>query len=179
MRAALLLPGAVILFARGYPIVQSPRAFARAATSGLAGPWPASSVPTDCLKAVELADRLAAPGSRFVAVASSHRRTDASAILLFLLSPRRPYTRWYNYDPGIQDSPFVQSLMIGELERSGSTTAVIFPADPPEPPGEPPATALDRSIAGLYPVRLARFGSYEVRGAPGSSPASPPPAQQP
>src|SRR5262249_31198110 len=139
LRGALLLPGAVVLFASCYPIALSPRALVRAATSGSVGPWPASSVPVDCWRAVELADRLAGPESRLVAVASSHRRTDASAILLFLLSPRRPYTRWYSYDPGIQDSSFVQSQMIGELERSGSATAVVWPADPPEPPGAAPA----------------------------------------
>jgi hypothetical protein len=165
LRTGLLLPCAVALFANSYPIVNLPRALARVAKSGIAGPWPASSVPTDCLQAVELADRHAAPASRFVAVASSHRRTDASAILLFLLSSRRPYTRWYSYDPGLQDSPFVQSQMIAELERSASQTAVIWPAEPNARNGDDtPATPLDQRIAALYPVRLAQFGAYEVRG---------------
>ncbi len=166
--AALLVPGAVALSMTSYVVVHSPRAAARLASSGLAAIWPASFVPPDARLAVGLADRLAEPSSRFVAAASNHRRTDVSPILLSLLSTRRPYTRWYSYDPGIQSSPAVQAQMIRELDRSSSATAVVWRAETfsqAKPEGGAPApTALDRRIAELYPVTLGRFGDYEVRG---------------
>jgi len=127
--------------------------------------FPASAFPEPAVRAVAEADRLAAPGSRFVALATDHGRTDSSAIALFLISRRLPYTRWYQYDPGVQSAPFVQAQMIGELERSGSETAVTWRSEVFRglPPVDPPRTALDRRFRELYPRATVGYGDLEVR----------------
>ena len=136
--------------------------------STAAGFWaqfPASAFPVPAVLAVAEADRRAAPASRFVALATDHGRTDSSAIALFLLSTRLPYTRWYQYDPGVQNAPFIQARMIEELERSGSDTAVTWKSEIFRglPATDPPRTALDRRLRELYPRAAAAFGDLEVR----------------
>jgi hypothetical protein len=128
--------------------------------------WPCSDVPADAQAAAREADAGADPASRFVAVASSQATTDENPVILFLLSSRLPYTRWYQYDPGLQSSPEVQRQMTDELARSGSRTAVVWPADPfagPPSSAAPPKTSFDAAFERLYPVTLGRAGRYEVR----------------
>jgi hypothetical protein len=116
---------------------------------------------------VRKADRDASPSSRFVALATDHSRTEGSAIVLFLLSSRLPYTRWYAYDPGIQSTPFVQQRMEEELRRSGSATAVTWKSESFAGVAEadPPRTELDRELRRLYPRVAERFGVLAVREA--------------
>ncbi len=128
--------------------------------------WPSADVEADAAQAVALADQDAAPSSRFVAVASSQAVTDQDPVLLFLLSSRLPYTRWFQYDPGLQSSPRIQQEMIEELTRSQSRTAVVWRAEAwmLELPGRPlPPTPFDEAFDRLYPVVVARVGLYEVR----------------
>jgi hypothetical protein len=130
--------------------------------------WPCGEVPADAAAAAAFADRHADPGSRFVAVGSDQAFADQNPILLFLLSARLPYTRWYQYDPGVQDSPPVQRQMIEELERSGSRTAVVWFTEvyrQGEPHGAAAAgrTPFDEAFDRLYPVRGPRLGLYEIR----------------
>jgi hypothetical protein len=133
--------------------------------SGFWARFPASTFPAEAVAAVERADRGAAPGSRFVALATDHSRTEGSAVVLFLLSQRLPYTRWYAYDPGVQSVPLVQSRMLEELERSGSATAVTWRSESfaGAPEADPPRTALDRRFRELYPRVSERYGGLEVR----------------
>jgi hypothetical protein len=123
--------------------------------------WPAGEVEAIALNAVAVADRGADRGSRFVAVGSSHAESDINPVIVFLLSSRLPYTKWYAYDPGLQSSPQIQQEMIRELERSGSRTAVVWEVHPRA--ARPTRTAFDEAFNRLYPVRVARFGTYEVR----------------
>ena len=129
--------------------------------------FPASTFPVEAVAAVSEADRLADPRSRFVALASDHTRTEGSAAVLFLLSARLPYTRWYAYDPGVQSSAFVQARMVEELERSGSDVAITWSSSTfggREPDiGAPPATPLDRRFRELYPKILDRVGGLVIR----------------
>ncbi len=133
--------------------------------TGPAGRFPASRFPADAIAAVRKADRDASPASRFVALATDHSRTEGSAIVLFLLSSRLPYTRWYAYDPGVQSTPFVQRLMEEELRQSGSATAVTWKSESfaGVPEADPPRTELDRELRRLYPRVADRFGVLEVR----------------
>jgi hypothetical protein len=136
--------------------------------------WPCGEIPADAIAAVARADRLADPKSRFVAVASNQAFADQDPILLFLLSSRLPYTRWYQYDPGVQDTAPVQREMIEELENSGSRTAVVwsievYGASGPEAGGRP-RTPFDEAFDRLYPVRGPRIGLYELRYRAGASP---------
>jgi hypothetical protein len=151
-----------------------PFAIGRAAPAGYASTasgawrrWPAASFPAEAVSAVRAADAAADPRSRFVAAASDHRSAEGSAVVLFLLSSRLPYTKWYAYDPGVQNSPFVQRLMVDELERSGSRSAVVWSAlsfgGTERRPDEPAREPLDRRVLELYPVVAERFGGLAVR----------------
>ena len=136
--------------------------------------WPCAEIPADAIAAVARADRLADPNSRFVAVASNQAFADQDPILLFLLSARLPYTRWYQYDPGVQDTAPVQQQMIEELANSGSRTAVVwsievYGARGPEAGGRA-RTPFDEAFDRLYPVRGPRIGLYELRYRAGASP---------
>ena len=168
-QAALVLAAALpILFAVGNPAALKPQIFEGSLPVRLRQELPAARFSAQALAAVRLADSEADPGSRFVALSSNHQRTELSAVVLFLLSKRLPYTHWYAYDPGIQDSEKVQNLMLSELRRSGSRTAVIWDAsqfvDVRSHTGpEPGPTELDRVVREDYPIVLARYGWYEVR----------------
>jgi hypothetical protein len=143
--------------------IDGARALQKAAVPGasLRSVWPAGEVEAMAANAVAVADRSADRGSRFVAVGSSQAESDLNPVIVFLLSSRRPYTKWYAYDPGVQSSPQIQQEMIRELERSASRTAVVWDVRPRA--GRPTRTALDDAVNRLYPVKVARFGIYEVR----------------
>jgi hypothetical protein len=129
--------------------------------------WPFEDLPSDPAKAVALADANADPRSRFVAVASSHAVSQGSPVLLFALSSRLPYTKWFQYDPGLQTSPPVQRHMERELLDSGSRTAVVWRADRFlfDRKRKPTSTRseLDAFFDRLYPRVIGRFGDFEVR----------------
>jgi hypothetical protein len=122
--------------------------------------WPAGEVPSPAALAVSLADRLSSPGSRFVAYGTDQRLCAGDPVYLFLLSRRAPYTRWFQYDPGVQSSAPVQEEMIRELAAAGSAAVVVwrseaFQFDPS--PAPPP-----RKIA------VRRGGGPDVRTGPGA-----------
>jgi hypothetical protein len=144
-----------------YPIAELAQ---RSTLSRLSVGMRSAEFPVDAIQAVLLADRYADPASRFVAVASSQAQTDGSAVVLFLISSRLPYTKWYSYDPGVQSSEVVQRMMAEELANSGSLTAVVWPLEEfVDGPPAPARTAFDRRFEELYPTEIARFGSYRVR----------------
>ncbi len=129
--------------------------------------WPAGEVPSPPVEAVRLADRLADRGSRFVAYGNDQSWTPGDPVFLFLLSSRLPYTKWFQYDPGLQSSPPIQEAMIRELEASGSRSAVVWRSesyyfDPP-PPGPGVRSPFDAYVDRVYAKVVGRFGSYEVR----------------
>lgn len=131
--------------------------------------WPCTEIPADALRAVAAADALADPGSRFVAAGSSQAFAGQNPVLLFLLSSRLPYTRWYQYDPGVQNSEPVQREMIRELELSGSRSAVVWLTEIYAAAAESrretslPRSPFDDAFDRLYPERGPRFGLYEIR----------------
>ena len=136
-------------------------------------PWRCTLVRTDAKMAVAYADSSAEPNSRFVAVGSSQAWSAADPILLFAISSRLPYTRWFQYDPGVQSSAVIQREMERELEASGSRSAVVWRADKYlvdwENPRRDARSPFDDFFDRLYPITVARFGDYEVRvRAPGA-----------
>lgn len=143
----------------------------RPRSSDLAGSgfrWGCEELPPDVARAVSLADRQADPASRFVAVASSHLSTQGNPVLLFLISARLPYTRWFHYAPGVQSSPRVQREMERDLIASGSRTAVVWRADRfffdrKLVQGGDAISPFDVFFNRLYPITIDRFGDYEVR----------------
>jgi hypothetical protein len=131
---------------------------------------------TDAVKAVAFADRLADPGSRFVAVGSTQAWSSGNPAVLFLISSRLPYTQWFQYDPGVQTSAAVQEEMERELEASGSRSAVVWRADrylfDRESVSRKARSPFDDFFDRLYPVSAAKFGDYEVRVRAPGGPAS-------
>jgi hypothetical protein len=117
--------------------------------------------------AVAYADSRAEPNSRFVAVGSSQAWSSADPILLFVISSRLPYTRWFQYDPGLQSSAAIQREMERELEASGSRSAVVWGADKYlvdwENSSRKARSPFDDFFDRLYPITAAKFGDYEVR----------------
>jgi len=173
LRIALAAPNAVVMvpLVLSYPalgIGREPEYPLTPMTTGFWARFPAAAFPTAVVEAVKRADRDADPNSRFVAAASDHSLTDRSSIDAFLLSARLPYTRWYQYDPGVQSNPLVQAEMVEELKRSGSATAVVWKSEAfhGEREADPPRTPLDRELHRMYPRRVAEFGAFEVREAP-------------
>jgi hypothetical protein len=130
-------------------------------------PWRCTVFVPDASEAIAFADRLADPGSRFVAVGSTQAWSSGNPVVFFLISSRLPYTRWFQYDPGLQDSPEVQKEMMRELEASGSRTAVVWKAGQfrwgGEDPRGRPRTAFDDFFDRLYPITAGRIGGYQVR----------------
>jgi hypothetical protein len=129
-------------------------------------PWRCTLVRADARMAVVYADSQADPKSRFVAVGSSQAWSIANPILLFVMSSRLPYTRWFQYDPGLQTSSAIQGEMERELEASGSRSAVVWRADKYRDwlsPGPEARSPFDDFFDRLYPITAARFGDYEVR----------------
>jgi len=129
--------------------------------------WPCDDIPPDMAAAVRAADARSDPGSRFVAVASHQSRTEQDPILLFLISRRLPYTRWYAYDPGVQASPEVQGEMALELHRARSEAAVVWPAgdyQESSPAGAPAPglTPFDREFRALYAAPVAHYGRFAL-----------------
>jgi hypothetical protein len=128
--------------------------------------WSYENVPSDSAMAVALADSKADPRSRFVALASSHAVSQGNPVMLFALSSRLPYTKWFQYDPGLQTSSPIQNQMKREIVESGSRTAVVWRADRflfdrkrvPLSQSE-----LDAFFGRLYPRVIGRFGDFEVR----------------
>jgi hypothetical protein len=139
-------------------------------------PWRCTLARADARTAVAFADSQADPKSRFVAVGSSQAWSSADPIQLFLMSSRLPYTRWFQYDPGLQSSAAIQGAMERELEASGSRSAVVWRADKylvdSERPNPTARSPFDDFFDRLYPITAAKFGDYEVRvRAPGASAA--------
>jgi hypothetical protein len=141
--------------------------------------WPAGEVPSPAARAVSLADRLSPPSSRFVAYGTNQSLSAGDPVYLFLLSRRLPYTRWFQYDPGLQSSPPVQEEMIRELAQSGSPAAVVWRSEAfafdPATAQASARTGFDDAADRAYGRAVARFGNYEVRvpGTAGGDDAAP------
>ncbi|HEY2797434.1 MAG TPA: hypothetical protein VGK26_06060 [Thermoanaerobaculia bacterium] len=129
--------------------------------------WPAGEVPSPPVEAVRLADHLADRGSRFVAYGNDQSWTPGDPVYIFLLSSRPPYTKWFQYDPGLQSSPQIQQEMIRELESSGSRSAVVWRSESyffdPRPSAAAARSPFDAYVDRVYANVVGRFGNYEVR----------------
>jgi hypothetical protein len=140
-------------------------------------PWRCTLVRAEARNAVAFADSQADPKSRFVAVGSSQAWSSGDPILLFLISSRPPYTKWFQYDPGVQSSAAVQNEMERELDASGSRSAIVWRAEKylfdRVRPSIEARSPFDDYFDRLYPVTAAKFGDYEVRVRAASTSAAP------
>ena len=65
-----------------------------------------------------------------------HDRLKGNDILFYFESARRPATKWYQYDPGLQTSEAIQTEMVRELQSVKPRYVVLFPADDFSEPNE-------------------------------------------
>jgi hypothetical protein len=107
-----------------------------------------------------------------------HRRIFVNNVAFYFAANRRPATKWYHFDPGLQNTAPIQQLMIGDLIRA-HPRFVILDSDW-EDHREPNASAqdsgarlLDDFIAANY-RRVAAFGALTILEAASDSESAAP-----
>ena len=65
-----------------------------------------------------------------------HDRLKGNNILFYFQTGRRPATKWYLYDPGLQTTEVIQTEMIRELQTVKPRYVVLFPVDDFSEPNE-------------------------------------------
>jgi hypothetical protein len=109
-------------------------------------------------------ERTSPDDSVFVGL-SRHDKIFVNDVLLYFAMNRKPATKWYHFDPGLQTSAPIQREMVGELERAQPKLIVIEArwADAMEPNGSAlgDATVLDDYIRQTF-VPVAMFGLNTV-----------------
>jgi hypothetical protein len=97
---------------------------------------------------------------------SRHDRIFVNGVLLYFVMNRRPATKWYEFDPGLQTSAPIQQEMVGELRRvkpplivlQSDWDAVREPNDSALSSG---VTILDDYLRGAF-EQVATFGTNTV-----------------
>src|SRR5882757_957883 len=54
-----------------------------------------------------------------------HERIVVNNVSFYFVADRRPATKWYHFDPGLQTSKSIQELMIGDLQQSRPKYVVL------------------------------------------------------
>ena len=108
---------------------------------------------------------------------SRHDKIFANDVLLYFALNRRPATKWYQFDPGLQTSAPIQQEIIGELERTKPKLIVLEAqwSDVKEPNGSAlsDATLLDDYLRQTFEP-AATFGQNSIlqrRSAASDAPA--------
>jgi Dolichyl-phosphate-mannose-protein mannosyltransferase len=66
-----------------------------------------------------------APGQPIFVGLLRHDRIVANDVGFYFVSKLRPITKWYQFDPGLQTSAFIQIRIVGDLERIRPTYVVL------------------------------------------------------
>jgi hypothetical protein len=95
-----------------------------------------------------------------------HERIFANNVAFYFVANRRPATKWYHFDPGLQTSKAIQELMIGDLLQSRPKFVVLDAEwegwrEPNESAKSSGVQLLDEFIADNY-QRVATFGSLTI-----------------
>ncbi len=95
-----------------------------------------------------------------------HERIFVNNVGFYFVADRRPATKWYHFDPGLQTSEPIQKLMIGDLLRSQPKYVVLDAEwegarEPNESAKSSGVRLLDEFIDDNY-RRVATFGSLTV-----------------
>jgi Dolichyl-phosphate-mannose-protein mannosyltransferase len=95
-----------------------------------------------------------------------HERIFANNVGFYFVANRRPATKWYHFDPGLQTSQAIQELMISELLLSRPKFVVLDAEwegwrEPNESAKSSGVKLLDEFIDHHY-VRVATFGSLSI-----------------
>ena len=94
-----------------------------------------------------------------------HDRLKGNNILFYFQTGRRPATKWYLYDPGLQTTEVIQTEMIRELQTVKPRYVVLFPVDDFSEPNESSISSgvllLDNFIRTKY-KEVQEFGFISV-----------------
>ena len=117
---------------------------------------------TDAVRYVEANTR---PEDPILAGLDRHDRLKGNDVLFYFESARRPATKWYQYDPGLQTSVVIQAEMVRELQSVKPPYVVLGPVGDLSEPNESSVSSgvvlLDNFIRANY--KTAReFGFISV-----------------
>lgn len=97
---------------------------------------------------------------------SRHDKIHSNNVFLYFAVNRKSATKWYHFDPGLQTSVKIQTLILGELRRANPKLIVIDPywfgeSEPNESALSSGVTLLDDYIKETFSP-AATFGQYAV-----------------
>jgi hypothetical protein len=103
------------------------------------------------------------PGDHIFVGAGRHDKVFINNVALYYLSGRRPFSRWYHLEPGLQTQATVQTEMIEDLVRNDVRLVALDTrwdqmAEPNDSANSSGVCLLDRFIQHHY-REVARFGS--------------------
>jgi Dolichyl-phosphate-mannose-protein mannosyltransferase len=95
-----------------------------------------------------------------------HERIFVNNVSFYFIANRRPATKWYHFDPGLQTTAPIQRLMIADLLRAKPKYIVLDSdwdglREPNESSKSSGVRLLDEFIANKY-ERVAKFGSLTI-----------------
>jgi hypothetical protein len=95
-----------------------------------------------------------------------HERIFINNVGFYFIANRRPATKWYHFDPGLQTTAVIQRLMIADLLRAQPKYIVLDSQwdgsrEPNESAKSSGVSLLDEFIANKY-ERVAKFGSLTI-----------------
>lgn len=108
----------------------------------------------------------ARPGEPVFVGAGRHDKLFVNDMALYFASARRPGTRWYHFDPGLQTRADIQLQIIGDLDRNGVRWVVQdSSADHVMEPNASSVSSgvflLDRYLRQAF-TPVAQFGPYTI-----------------
>jgi hypothetical protein len=99
----------------------------------------------DIADAVQYVQAITTPEDYLFVGAGRHDKIFVNNIVLYFLTNRRPATKWYHFDPGLQTSAAIQREMIAELEAK-----------------RPPVIVLDRGFDAIQEPKASSESSHIV-----------------
>ena len=91
-----------------------------------------------------------------------HDRLQGNNILFYFQSARRPATKWYQFDPGLQTSEVIQAEMVRELQTVKPRYVVLFPADNSSQPNESATSSGDALLDEFIRANYQKVRVFET-----------------
>jgi hypothetical protein len=124
------------------------------------------SVSDAAAKAIQFIQTNTASNDPIFVGTGRHDKIIANDVSLYFIADRQPATKWYHFDPGLQTSREIQSIIISELENSNASFIILFTAadntiEPNQSAISSGVKALDDFIGDKYAV-VAEFPPYRI-----------------
>jgi hypothetical protein len=124
-------------------------------------------LPDDSLKAVEFLRTVVPEGDTVFVGLSRNDKTYANDVGVYFVADFRPPTKWYHFDPGLQNTVPIQSAVIADLERNKPGYALMDSqwdgvSEPNRSSVSSGVMLLDEYLRKHY-RQIAAFGTYSVQ----------------